>query len=89
MRTERSLCSPFAAFAGCATSTATGRSDSRSLYQDEIAKAGIGGSAYDVISRLRPGFLVSRGQTTINGGQNTSSYPNVFLDGVAYGESIL
>ena len=50
-------------------------------------KSGVGGSAYEVISRLRPGFLVSRGQTTLQPGTApTSGYPNVYLDGVSYGE---
>jgi hypothetical protein len=53
---------------------------------DEIRQANVGGNAYDVISRLRPGFLVSRGQTTISNGTQASSYPNVYLDGVAYGD---
>src|SRR5689334_23196474 len=72
--------------AGCATATTGAKTDSRLLLQDEIQKSGVGGSAYDVLSRLRPAFLVSRGQTTLNGGSGTSSYPNVYLDGIAYGD---
>lgn len=60
--------------------------DSRVLRYEEITQAGVGGTAYDVISRLRPGFLVSRGQTTINNGNAASSYPNIYLDGVPYGD---
>ncbi len=56
------------------------------LGYEEISRSGIGGSAYDVISRLRPAFLVSRGQTTVSAGQAAASYPNVYLDGVAYGD---
>jgi hypothetical protein len=76
-----------ASLAGCASASPGGHTDSRTLMQDEIAKSGVGGSAYDVISRLRPAFLVSRGQTTLGtGGGSTSPYPNVYLDGVAYGD---
>jgi hypothetical protein len=75
---------------GCAPS-ASGTSggtapDSRTLRLDEINQAGVGGTAYDVISRLRPGFLVSRGQATISNGTAASSYPNIYLDGVPYGD---
>lgn len=76
-----------ASLAGCASAGPSGHTDSKTLFQDEIAKSGVGGSAYDVISRLRPAFLVSRGQTTLGAGSGpTSPYPNVFLDGVAYGD---
>jgi len=60
--------------------------DSTTLTFDEISQASISGSAYDVISRLRPGFLISRGQATISNGTAASSYPNIYLDGVAYGD---
>jgi hypothetical protein len=77
------------ALIGC-TPSASGTSgnapDSRTLRFEEITQAGVGGTAYDVISRLRPGFLVSRGQTTLNNGTAASSYPNVYLDGVPYGD---
>ena len=72
--------------AGCATASGGGKSDSRVLTQEEIQKSGASGSAYDVISRLRPAFLVSRGQTTLNDASGVKSYPNVYLDGVAYGD---
>ena len=75
---------------GCASAGSSGGGgsapDSRVLRADEIRQANVGGSAYDVISRLRPGFLVSRGQTTISNGTAASSYPNVYLDGVPYGD---
>jgi hypothetical protein len=75
-----------ATFVGCATSAPGNHSDSRILTHEEIAKSGVGGTAYDVISRLRPAFLVSRGQTTLTNGTAATSYPNVYLDGVAYGD---
>jgi hypothetical protein len=77
------------AVVGCASSGSSGGGsapDSRTLRYDEISKANVGGNAYDVISRLRPGFLVSRGQATISNGTAASSYPNIYLDGVPYGD---
>jgi hypothetical protein len=41
-------------------------------------------NAYDVITRLRPTFLRTRGRTTINSAG--SEYASVFLDGHVYGE---
>jgi hypothetical protein len=41
-------------------------------------------TAYDVILRLRGNFFSDRGKTTILG--TSSSKPNVYLDGVQYGE---
>jgi hypothetical protein len=41
-------------------------------------------NAYDVITRLRPNFLKTRGHTTINMGGN--DYASVFLDGQVYGD---
>ena len=76
---------------GCAPSvsgTSGGNApDSHTVLRfDEINQAGVGGTAYDVISRLRPGFLISRGQATISNGTAASSYPNIYLDGVPYGD---
>jgi hypothetical protein len=41
-------------------------------------------NAYDVVSRLRPNFLKSRGRTTVYG--QGSDYATVFLDGQSYGD---
>jgi hypothetical protein len=41
-------------------------------------------NAYDVVSRLRPNFLKSRGRTTVYG--KGSDYASVFLDGQSYGD---
>ena len=41
-------------------------------------------NAYDVVSRLRPNFLKSRGRTTVYG--QGSDYAAVFLDGQSYGD---
>jgi hypothetical protein len=50
---------------------------------DQIA-ASAQTNAYDVVSRLRPNFLKSRGRTTVYG--QGSDYPTVFLDGQSYGD---
>ena len=41
-------------------------------------------NAYDVVSRLRPNFLKSRGRTTVYG--QGSDYAAVFLDGQSFGD---
>lgn len=41
-------------------------------------------NAYDVVSKLRPNFLKSRGRTTIYG--QGSDYATVFLDGQSFGD---
>lgn len=74
---------------GCASASSSGADggDRRAqvITQNEISKAGMSGSAFEVVSRLRPNFLVSRGQTTLSG-ESAVSYPNVYLDGVAFGD---
>lgn len=73
---------------GCAaasSSGSTGERRSQIITQQEINAAGMSGNAFEVISRLRPNFLVSRGQTTVSGDQSLA-YPNVYLDGVAFGD---
>ena len=74
---------------GCASASSSGGvgGDRRSqiITQQEISSAGMSGNAYELIQRLRPGFLVSRGQTTLSGDQSVA-YPNVYLDGIAFGD---
>ena len=74
---------------GCAaasTSGAGGERRSQILTQDEITASGVSGNAFDVITRLRPNFLVSRGPTTLGNAQSTAMYPNIYLDGIPYGD---
>ena len=74
---------------GCASASTSGSGGERRsqlITQKEIAASGMSGSAFEVITRLRPNFLVSRGQTTLNNGESTASYPNVYLDGVTFGD---
>jgi hypothetical protein len=73
---------------GCAPPSSSGEAGSRKsqiITQQEISAAGMSGNAYELISRLRPNFLVTRGQTTL-GAESAASYPNVYLDGVAFGD---
>jgi hypothetical protein len=73
---------------GCAAASSSGTGgDRRSqvITQQEISASGMSGSAFEVITRLRPSFLVSRGQTTLSGDQSVA-YPNVYLDDVAFGD---
>ena len=41
-------------------------------------------NAFEVVSKLRPQFLRSRGRTTITTG--ASEFPSVFVDGQYYGD---
>jgi hypothetical protein len=73
---------------GCASAPSGSASETRRsqiLTQEEIRTSGAAGNAYDVVTRLRPNFLVSRGPTTL-GAQNAQMYPNVYLDGIPYGD---
>jgi len=75
---------------GCASAGTTGstRANTNIITQEEIAQAGTG-NAYDMIRRLRPNFISSRGETTLGNVQNAqtnATYPNVYLDGLAYGD---
>ena len=59
---------------------------SQVLTQQEITSSGVSGNAFDVVTRLRPNFLASRGPTTLGNAQRTGMYPNVYLDGIPYGD---
>jgi hypothetical protein len=62
--------------------TGTGRS-SNVITAQEIADIHES-NAYDVITRLRPSFLRTRGRSSINSG--TDDYATVFMDGQQYGD---
>ena len=75
---------------GCASGGTTGgaRANPNIITQQEISQAGTG-NAYDMIRRLRPNFMNSRGETTLGNVQNSqtnATYPNVYLDGLSYGD---
>ena len=74
---------------GCASTTSGNIAETRRsqvLTQEEISSSGASGNAFDVIIRLRPNFLASRGPTTLGNAQHTSLYPNIYLDGIPYGD---
>jgi hypothetical protein len=75
-----------AAALACASSGTAGtavRRDPNLITEQEI-EASTESNAYDVVSRLRPMFLKTRGRSTINSGG--SEYASVFFDGQYYGE---
>jgi hypothetical protein len=76
-----------AGVAGCASAGTAGttRQSSQVITQQELIQGGAG-NAYDVIRRLRPSFLTSRGEVTLGNAQTSSPYPNVYLDGLMYGD---
>jgi hypothetical protein len=68
----------------CATNPTPGiHRDPNLITADEIATSNES-NAYDVVARLRPMFLKSRGRTTINGPDY--EYATVFVDGQRYGD---
>jgi hypothetical protein len=75
-----------AAVMACASaggsSTATHR-DPNLITEQEIA-ASSASNAFDVVTRLRPMFLKTRGRSTMRGGG--SEYASVFVDGVFFGD---
>jgi hypothetical protein len=70
---------------GCASGgSGAGSSRDRSVItQAEIAAVPVT-NAYEVIERLRPLYLRSRGETSIN--TPGTQYPTVYVDGVRYGD---
>jgi hypothetical protein len=75
-----------AAALACASSGTAGtgvRRDPNLITEQEIATSAES-NVFDVVSRLRPMFLKTRGRSTINSGG--SEYASVFLDGQYHGE---
>ena len=75
-----------AAALACASSGTAGtrvQRDPNLITEQEIATSAES-NVYDVVSRLRPMFLKTRGRSTINSGG--SEYASVFLDGQYFGE---
>ena len=75
-----------AAALGCASSGTAGttvRREPNLITEQEIA-ASNESNVFDVVNRLRPMFLKTRGRSTINAGG--SEYASVFLDGQYFGE---
>lgn len=77
-------CAPAATTSGTPASATPGiRRDLNVITEDEIT-ASMGSSVYDVVSKLRPNFLKTRGRTSMNA--SGSGYASVFLDGQPYGD---
>lgn len=57
---------------------------SASVITREEIVASQAANAYEAVSRLRPTFLQSRGQTTITG--SDTGYPKVYLDHMPFGD---
>jgi len=75
-----------AAALGCATTSGTigARGNSNIITEQEIAAAQVS-TAYEVIQKLRPNFLHSRGATSL---QSTApATPNVYVDGQRFGDT--
>ena len=75
-----------AASIGCATAGTTTpgvRRDPNLITQQEVLSSN-GANAYEVISRARPGFLKSRGHTSVT--QPTGDFATVYVNGQQYGD---
>jgi len=72
---------------GCASGGMTNNPASNAgiITRGEIVSAG-SGNAYEIIRRLRPNFLRAHGATTVGQAQELSAFPNVYLDGLMYGD---
>ncbi|MDQ6690930.1 MAG: hypothetical protein M3Z18_10510 [Gemmatimonadota bacterium] len=74
-----------AASIACASATTTAggvRHDSNVITEQEIS-ASAGSNAFEVVSRLRPSFLKSRGKSTVS--SSASEFATVYMDGQQLG----
>ncbi len=86
MRTKSLYVMSFAAVIACASAGGSGSGTYRDpvvISEQEIASSNES-NAFNVVQRLRPLFLKTRGRSTINAGG--SEYASVFVDGIYYGE---
>jgi len=60
-------------------------SSDRNLITEEEIRAVPATNLYDLVQKLRPNMLRSRGQSTL-GGSAISDYPVVYVDGRSYGD---
>jgi hypothetical protein len=67
----------------CASAPAKGISNIQIITQQEIERT-TAKNAYEVVRKLRPSYLVSRGEITINAAQNRVT-PNIYLNGQLFG----
>jgi hypothetical protein len=66
-----------------ASAPAKGISNIQIITQQEIERT-TAKNAYEVVRKLRPSYLVSRGEITINAAQNRVT-PNIYLNGQLFG----
>jgi hypothetical protein len=86
MSTKSLVLMALVAVTACASAGSSGTGTHRDpnvITEQEIANSSES-NGFDVVSRLRPMFLKTRGRSTINAGG--SDYAAVFLDGVFYGD---
>jgi outer membrane cobalamin receptor len=68
----------------CSHATQAGSGTTENTITEQEIDASEATNAYDVIQRLRRNFFSDRGKVTLRG--TAPSRPNVFVDGVPYGE---
>jgi hypothetical protein len=68
----------------CAPPSTAGPAHDPNVITREEITASSAANAYEAVSRLRPNFLQSHGQTTITG--SDTGYPRVYLDHMPYGD---
>jgi hypothetical protein len=66
-----------------ATTTAAGTHHDANVITEQEISASSGSNAFEVVSRLRPSFLKSRGKSTVK--SSASEFANVYLDGQQFG----
>jgi hypothetical protein len=77
--------------AACASSPKSDRAaitpgaGDRNVITEEEIRAVPANNLYDLVSKVRPNMLRSRGQSTL-GGSTASDYPLVYVDGRQYGD---
>lgn len=72
-----------AAAIACVSAPTNSVRDSTIITAEEVA-ASLETNAFEVVSKLRPAYLRSRGRTTLYTG--ASEFPSVFVDGQLYGD---
>src|SRR6476619_637077 len=60
-------------------------SPDRNVITEEEIRSVPAGNLYELVSKIRPNMLRSRGQSTL-GGSTASDYPLVYVDGRQYGD---
>jgi hypothetical protein len=88
---KKSYLIALAMVAACASSPKSDRAaitpgaGDRNVIAEEEIRAVPANNLYDLVSKVRPNMLRSRGQSTL-GGSTASDYPLVYVDGRQYGD---